>query len=124
MLDIYSMTYCHTALHITSRYIQNITLVYLVCVVSGLFFEPLLLVLKRLNLLFELLDLIVLLSDVVEEREVVLLVLDESAHELVDVGDARRRFDLVERFLKVLRSLLEVDFVVGCNTYIHTYIHT
>ena len=118
------MTLCHVALHITSRYIQNITLVYLVCVVSGLFLEPLLLVLERLNLLFELLDLIVLLSDVVEEREVVLLVLDESAHKLVDVGDACRRFDLVERFLEVLRSLLEVDFVVGCNTYMHTYIQT
>ena len=91
------------------RYSQN---THLIGVVAGFLLEALLLVLERLDLLLVLLDLVVLLRHIVEQTEVVLLVLDERANQLIDVGDASGSFDLVESLFEVLSALFEVDFVI------------
>jgi len=63
-------------------------------------------------LLLVLLDLIILLRHVVEQTEVVLLVLDKRANQLVNVGNTSGCLNFVESLFKVLCALLEVDFVI------------
>mmetsp|Transcript_10301 Transcript_10301/g.24319 ORF Transcript_10301/g.24319 Transcript_10301/m.24319 type:complete len:362 (+) Transcript_10301:640-1725(+) len=68
------------------------------------------------NLLLKLLHLIVELVDVVEQREVLVLGLDECRHQLVDVRNARRCLDLCKGLLirlHLLQRCLLCCFVFG-----------
>jgi len=72
-------------------------------VVPALLGVLLLLLPQPQHLLIELLDLVRLLVDVVEKAEVLVLVLDERAHQHLDVLHAGGGLNLVERLLEVLR---------------------